>query len=108
MEKAPYGLCGRGASLYKEAEGSDRTRPSAAGGGAARSVVVVACFVPFTKELAETNRVEGKYASPESAQAYEVTNAMLKELNQSLIGFLEERGYRGAVTPEAFTLIGKN
>ena len=65
--------------------------------------VVVACFVPFTKELAETNRVEGKYASPEWAQAYEVTNAMLKELNQSLIGFLEERGYRGAVTPEAFT-----
>ena len=65
--------------------------------------VVVACFVPFTRKLAETNRVDDVYASEEWARAYETTNAMLGELNQALIRFLEDEGYRGAVSPEAFT-----
>jgi epoxyqueuosine reductase QueG len=65
--------------------------------------MVIACFVPFRKELAATNRPDEEYASAEWAEAYEVTNAMLRELNQHLIRFLEGRGYRGAVSAEAFT-----
>ena len=65
--------------------------------------VVIACFVPFTRELAETNRVGDAFASEEWAEAYEMTNAMLKELNRDLTACLEENGYRGAVSPEAFT-----
>ena len=67
------------------------------------ATVVVACFVPFSEELAGTNRLENPYASEEWAKAYEVTNAMLKELNQSLIDFIAGYGFQGAVTPEAFT-----
>lgn len=65
--------------------------------------IVIACFVPFTRDLARTNLVGEPYASEEWALAYEVTNAMLGELNQALIVFLEGKGYQGDVSPEAFT-----
>lgn len=65
--------------------------------------IVIAYFVPFTKELAYTNRAGGEIASPEWALAYEETNAMLRKANEYLISELSAMGYEAAVTPEAYT-----
>lgn len=65
--------------------------------------IVIACYVPFTKDLAKSNANAGRLASPEWALAYEETNAMLRQLNLHLIGFLEGLGYRAAVSKEAST-----
>lgn len=65
--------------------------------------IVIACFVPFTKALAETNGKAGRLASAEWAKAYEDTNKMLGCLNQFVIERLCAIGYRAAVSPEAAT-----
>ncbi len=65
--------------------------------------IVIAYFVPFTKELAFTNRHDGEIASPEWALAYEETNAMFRDLNEYLIGDLKDKGYDASITPEAYT-----
>ena len=65
--------------------------------------IVIAYFVPFTKELADTNRMAGKTASPEWALAYEETNTMFRLLNGFIIQELKSMGYEAAVSPEAFT-----
>ncbi|MCC2864828.1 epoxyqueuosine reductase [Anaerovorax odorimutans] len=62
--------------------------------------VILAYFVPFQKEMAETNIGHG-IASPQWALAYEETNAMFVELNRYLIKILAEKGYRAAVSQEA-------
>ena len=49
---------------------------------------IIAYYVPFTKELAKTNRTGGTTASPEWARAYEETNALFAELNDAIIGFI--------------------
>ena len=66
----------------------------------ARIVVVV--FVPFAKELAETNAAAGS-ASPEWAKAYEDTNAMFNALNAHLLQRFEAQGFRAAVAQAAST-----
>lgn len=65
--------------------------------------IVIAYFVPFTKELADTNRLEGEVASPEWALAYEETNTMFRLLNGFIIQELKSMGYEAAVSPEAST-----
>lgn len=65
--------------------------------------IVIAYFIPLTKELADTNKAEGNTASPEWARAYEETNAMIGELNQYLIEQLQKKGIRAALSPESFT-----
>lgn len=62
--------------------------------------VVIAYFVPFLKEMADTNKVNGM-ASVEWAQAYEETNEMLGRINEHLISELKSKGIRAAVHPEA-------
>ncbi len=62
--------------------------------------VVIAYFVPFLKEMADTNKEKG-LASAEWACAYEETNIMLGKINEHLISTLEEKGYTAAVHPEA-------
>ncbi len=63
--------------------------------------IVIAYYVPFTIELAESNAKFGRLASPEWALAYEQTNAMFGPLNTHLIDFLEGMGYKAAVSKEA-------
>lgn len=65
--------------------------------------IVIAYFVPFTKELAATNGVSRDIASAEWALAYEETNAMFTKLNEYVIGELKKIGYRAGVSPEAAT-----
>lgn len=65
--------------------------------------IVVAYFVPFTRELAASNEKFGELASPQWARAYEETNKMLAELNQFLIERLKTWGYLAGVSPEAAT-----
>jgi epoxyqueuosine reductase QueG len=65
--------------------------------------IVIAYFVPFTKELADTNRISRDLASPEWALAYEETNAMFGKLNEYLIAELKKLGYEADVSPEATT-----
>ena len=65
--------------------------------------IVIACYVPFTRNLAKSNANAGRLAAPEWALAYEETNAMLRKLNLHLIGYLEGLGYRAAVSKEAST-----
>ncbi len=65
------------------------------------ATIVIAYFLPFTKELADTNKALGTASSPEWAQAYEETNAMIGKLNECLIEKLAQKGYVGAVSPEA-------
>ena len=67
------------------------------------ATVVITYFVPFTRDLAETNRLDGDMASPEWALAYEETNAMFSKMNTFLISELESMGYQACVSPEAST-----
>ena len=64
------------------------------------ATVVLSYFVPFSEVIVRSNGGEG-LASPEWAQAYEVTNAMLSALNGHLVSFLNGRGYRAAVSAAA-------
>jgi len=61
---------------------------------------IIAYYVPFTRELAKTNALVGRFASPEWALAYEQTNAMFKLMNTYLIEYLENMGYKAAVSKE--------
>ncbi|MBC2579064.1 epoxyqueuosine reductase [Clostridium sp. DJ247] len=65
--------------------------------------IVIAYFIPFTKELANTNRMAGAIASPEWALAYEETNAMFVKLNEYIILELRKIGYHADVSSEAST-----
>ena len=65
--------------------------------------IVIAYYVPFTRELAKVNAEYGRMAAPLWAESYEETNAMFGILNQHLIGFLEGLGFKGAVSKEAST-----
>lgn len=65
--------------------------------------VIIAYFVPFTRELNKTNREHNNVASREWALAYEETNAMFPKLNEYLISALAEKGVRAAVSPETLT-----
>lgn len=62
--------------------------------------VIVAYFIPFRKEMADTN-IKGNEASPEWALAYEETNTMLEKINEHLIAVLEEKGCKAKVHPGA-------
>ncbi|MCB6992829.1 epoxyqueuosine reductase [bacterium 210820-DFI.6.37] len=64
------------------------------------STIVLAYFIPFQKELAQTNTKKG-LASPQWAQSYEETNAMFIKLNAFLVERLKRKGYQAAVPPEA-------
>jgi Uncharacterized Fe-S protein len=65
--------------------------------------IVIAYFVPFTRELAFTNQTDGDIASPEWALAYEETNQMFCNMNEYLILQLQGTGYQAAVSQEAST-----
>lgn len=67
------------------------------------ATIVIAYFVPFTKELADTNRMEGETASSEWALAYEETNTMFRLMNGFIIEELKSMGYEAVVSPEAST-----
>ena len=57
---------------------------------------VVVYFLPFTRELAETN-CSGSSASPAWARAYTETNALFAELNDMLAALIVSLGGRAAV-----------
>ena len=63
---------------------------------------IIAYFIPFTKELAKTNR-GNPLASPEWARAYEETNALFVELNAALIYFIHAKAGHAGITPKATT-----
>lgn len=65
--------------------------------------VIVAYFVPFTRELNKTNQTSRDIASREWALAYEETNAVFLKLNAHLVALLAEKGVRAAVSPETRT-----
>jgi len=62
--------------------------------------VIIAVFVPFGRWLAKTNTGAG-LASPEWAESYELTNAMLGRLGEHLIETLHKLGYEGRIPSEA-------
>ena len=64
---------------------------------------IIAYYVPFTKELAKTNRADGTTASPEWARAYEETNALFAELNEAIIDFIQSSAGSAGITPKAVT-----
>lgn len=65
--------------------------------------IVIAYFVPFTRELNQTNQAQNDIASREWAVAYEETNGMFLHLNEYLIATLAEKGVRAAVSPQTRT-----
>ncbi len=65
--------------------------------------IVIAYFIPFTKELANTTRIAGDISSPEWALAYEETNPMFVKLNEYIISELRKIGYHAGISPEAST-----
>ncbi len=65
--------------------------------------IVIVYFVPFTRELADSNNNSSRYASVQWVQAYEQTNEMFGRLNSYIIDRLNEYGYKGAVHPAAGT-----
>lgn len=60
---------------------------------------VLAYYVPFTEELAMTNRAGGSEgtASPEWARAYEELNMLFGELNVELVKLIKEQGADAAI-----------
>lgn len=64
--------------------------------------IIIAYYVPFTRDLAKTNR-DGTMASAQWARAYEETNALFAELNQALIDFIHAKAKDADVTPKAAT-----
>ena len=65
--------------------------------------IVIAYYVPYTKELADTSKTDPAIASHEWAVAYEETNAMFKELNTYVIAKLKEWGYDAGISPKTNT-----
>ena len=65
--------------------------------------IIIAYYIPFTKDLAKANKADAIMASPEWAQAYEETNALFAELNEELIRFIEAKAGHAGVTPKAVT-----
>lgn len=59
---------------------------------------VVAYFLPFTIEVAESNK-EGAMASSLWAKAYVETNLLIPKINLMVKEMLAERGYRAAYVP---------
>lgn len=68
-----------------------------------KPTIIIAYFVPFTKELADTNKAPGDVSSPEWARTYEETNGMFGELNNYIIEELKKMGYEAGVSKEAIT-----
>lgn len=65
--------------------------------------VVLVYYVPFTRELAKTNKTGTHFSSPQWALAYEETNAMFGKMNEYLIARMEEKGYHAMIAPQAAT-----
>lgn len=59
---------------------------------------VLAYFLPFSKEIVNSN-LEGEYSSREWAAAYVETNRLISDLNQYLEKELAEKGWRASSVP---------
>ena len=69
--------------------------------------IVVAYFLPFTKELVKLSS-DKKYekqhvVAPEWALAYEETNTLIVIINRDLIEFLSQKGYKAAFSIQSMT-----
>lgn len=64
---------------------------------------IIAYYIPFTEDLAGTNRIGSVLASPEWARAYEETNAMFVEMNEGIIDLIHAKAGQAGVTPKAIT-----
>ncbi|WP_455537872.1 epoxyqueuosine reductase [Terrisporobacter sp.] len=62
--------------------------------------VIIAYFVPFTEDIAESN-IKGEFASEKWTLAYQETNEMFTKINDYIIKKIEEMGYKAAVCKEA-------
>ncbi len=65
--------------------------------------IIVAYYLPFTKELAKSNVAAGRMASAEWALAYEETNSLLVLVSEHVIEYLGSLGYRAAVSERTGT-----
>ncbi|WP_027398211.1 epoxyqueuosine reductase [Anaerovorax odorimutans] len=65
--------------------------------------VIIAYYIPFTKELALTNKTGNILASKQWALAYEETNSMFIKLNEHLIKKLKEKGYNASIAQDSLT-----
>ena len=65
--------------------------------------IIIAYYIPFTKDLAKTNNAANRLASSEWALAYEETNTMFGNLNAYMVRYLNNLGYKAAVSKEATT-----
>lgn len=65
--------------------------------------IIIAYYIPFTKDMAKTNSYAGLLASAEWARAYEETNALFAELNEEIICFIQRKKGLAGVTPKAMT-----
>ena len=59
--------------------------------------IVISYYIPFTEELATLNmNVEGNLAAREWSDAYNLTNTMIHDINQHIVEWLTDIGYRAA------------
>ena len=63
---------------------------------------LITYFIPLNSLVAESNR-EGEWSSKEWILSYGRTYDIIYELNQKIVAFLEENGYRAVAPDEAFT-----
>lgn len=61
---------------------------------------VLCYFVPFAEWVAESNEESG-LSSPQWAESYELTNAMMARLNEHMTDFIHKMGYEAKTAPEA-------
>lgn len=62
---------------------------------------VLCCFVPFSKEVTRSGSRKERLASPVWAQAYEITNAMLADLQIHVGNLISSFGFHSAVAPSS-------
>ena len=64
------------------------------------ATVIIAYFVPFTKDIADSN-IKGAFASEKWTLAYQETNEMFPKINEYIVKKIDEMCYRAAVCKEA-------
>lgn len=65
--------------------------------------IIIAYFVPFTKEMVQTNAQAGSLSSPEWARTHEETNALFRDMNEALIAYVKGQGYHAGIGVESTT-----
>lgn len=61
--------------------------------------IIVSYFIPYSEEIGKSN-IEGELNSMEWAMAYEITGKLTTKLEEALINYIQEKGYKASAVDE--------